>query len=85
MYRQPRKLLVRLAGTYIGAVPAKKKTRKPPRRKRLSAQPKMSARYDMVMHAEEKAELEAATVRLGFPSLARFLVAAGLKMAREQK
>lgn len=66
-----------------GAVPAKKKLAKSPRRKRFSARPKMDARYDMVMYADEKAELEEATRRLRYPSLARFLVAAGLRMARE--
>ncbi len=43
----------------------------------------MDARYDMIMYAHEKLELEAATRRLGFPSLARFLVAAGLRWSRE--
>lgn len=70
---------------YSRLVPAKTKKSKPAKRRRFSALPAMEARFNLVMTVEEKAELESATLRLGYSSMARFMVAAGLKMARETK
>lgn len=55
---------------------------KPRRRKRISIRPPYTARLDVTLTPEEKAEIVAAAERSGEPSVARFVVNSSLMRAR---